>query len=139
VTLTVTIRNGTAAKVPVLYQVTLQNMGNQPCLPPSRQLAPNRAPLTLGPCGQLATVVRNASHVNVYPGNAPAYSCPLSVASDLAAHGTLSATAGWAGYEYLAGPGGTRRFVRAPAGNYHLVVYGKVAVPFKLVPGLARP
>jgi hypothetical protein len=54
---------------------------------------------------------------------------------DLAAHGTLSATGSWAGYEYLAGPGSSRQFSRAPAGNYRLLVDGRVAVPFTLVAG----
>jgi hypothetical protein len=137
VTLTVTVHNSVAASAPVRYEVTLHNSGSTPCGPPSRHVPPGRASLTLGPCGQLSTVISNASGVDVYPIGP--YYCPLFVGLSLAAHGTLSATGGWAGYEYVTGPGGSRLFARAPAGNYRLLVDARVAVPFRLVGGTASP
>jgi len=60
----------------------------------------------------------------------------MYVGPDLTAHGTVSGTGAWAGYEYLPNPAGSRHLSRAPAGNYRLLVDGRVAVPFKLVASL---
>jgi hypothetical protein len=112
--------------------VTLHNWGARPCGPPNSQLPVARRSLTLGPCGQLATVIGNDFGVNVYPGAAVYYNCPESVGLHLPAHGTASASGSWAGYEYL---GRSPGWQHAPSGPYRLIVDERVSVPFKLVTG----
>jgi hypothetical protein len=89
--------------------------------------------LTVGPCGILPAVVRNAEGVNVYPGQV-AFFCQMETFVDIPAHTSVTATGNWPGTQRL-GPGPVRESA-APAGRYHIVVgagSSVVSVPFTLV------
>jgi hypothetical protein len=124
----------------VTYRVTLHNVSGRSCtvpgqsppsLPGGKPSGPGGGPLgfLLGPCSPLPVTVDNAAGVDVSPG-ADAISCPVILGPALAAHATLSTTGSWDQME-----GGVRpaRIARpAPAGDYRIVVDGKVAVPVTL-------
>ena len=133
VILSVTIRRRAFTSTePVTYTVRLSNTGSTTCGAPLASHVPQaRRSLTVGPCGDLSAVVRNATGVDVYPGPL-AYFCPDEVGLRLGPRSTTSTTGTWSQTEVLGSPPRTQH---AAPGTYQLVVDGAVTVPVTLAPG----
>jgi hypothetical protein len=115
----------------VTYTVRLHNSGSTTCGPPVARVPQARPSFTVGPCGTLTAVVRNALGVNVYPGPG-AFNCPDELGVRLGPRSTASTTGTWNQTEVLGSPPQSRQ---APPGTYRLVVGRAVTVPVTLVPG----
>jgi hypothetical protein len=133
ITLSVTVpRHAFTPDEPVTFAVRLRNTGGTNCGAPPAQLVPRAGrSLTVGPCGILPVVVRNARGVNVYPSPVSP-SCPADLGLRLGPHRSASTTGSWDQTEYLGRPATTQQ---APPGTYRLVVGGAVTVPVTLAPG----
>jgi hypothetical protein len=134
ITLSVTVpRHAFTPDEPVTFAVRLRNTGGTSCGAPQAQEVPQtRRSLTVGPCGILPVVVRNARGVKVYPSPI-APSCPAELGLLLGPHSSASTTGSWDQTEYLGRPPTTRQ---APPGTYRLAVGpGAVTVPVTLAPG----
>jgi hypothetical protein len=138
---TVTVPARPVAGKAVTYTVALHNLGATPCGPSSSAASSRRAPLTVGPCGILPALVRNAAGADIYPGPV-VMNCPNEAFIDIPAHATVRATGIWPGTQaHLTGPTNTHTgppalVTAAPPGHYRLVVGQRpstISVPFTLV------
>ncbi len=125
----------------VTYTVRLTNTGTATCGQAPAQipqdLAQARHSLTVGPCGTLSTVVRNARGVNVYPGSV-GESCPAEFGFRLGPHSSTSTTGSWNQTDFQGhgqGQASPTPSMQAPPGTYWLVVDQAVTLPVTLVPG----
>ena len=116
------------------YTVRLTNTGRTTCGQALAQIPQARRSLTVGPCGTLAAVVRNARGVNVNPGPV-SYSCPVEFGFRLGPHSSASTTGSWNQTVILGRGSPAATPQQAPPGTYRLVVGHAVTVPVVLVPG----
>jgi hypothetical protein len=131
---TVSVRARPHVGALVSYVVRLTNVGTTQCGPSASVGPPGPQMLTVGACGILPAVVRNAAGVNVFPGRV-AFSCPNETFVDIPAHTSVTATGNWPGAQERLGPGPVQ-VSAAPPGRYRIVVgegSSVLSVPFTLV------
>jgi hypothetical protein len=124
---------------PVRYTVKVANVGSTTCGPPASQVRPGPPMLTVGACGVLPAVARNAAGDDIDPGPV-AFFCPMEALIDLPTHGSVIATGSWTGTQAL-GPA-PPQVSAAPPGRYRIEVgQGSqvVSVPFTLDATPAAP
>ena len=107
------------SRAPVRYTVKVANIGSTTCGPPAAPVRPGLPIVTVGACGVLPAVVRNAAGDDIYPGPV-AFFCPMEALVDLAAHSSAIATGSWPGTQAL-GPA-PPRVGAAPPGRYRIEV-----------------
>jgi hypothetical protein len=125
VTVTATIAPPVLAHA-VVARVTVHNDGADWCGPRR-----TTGSLDIGPCGSLAVVVRDATGVDVFPGN-EVFFCPAYDGRGVAPHASVTGIFEWAGEEDVAPQDVPARWRQAGAGRYSLDVAGVLEVPFTL-------
>jgi hypothetical protein len=118
----------------VTYKVSIHNRSHVTCGSPAATTAPTNSPVPpadlLGPCSEVSALVENSRGSVVYPQEGIA--CPVILGPSLAAGQTITVTGTWvpsAGYDGIARPGFAPG---VPAGEYRIVIDGKVTLPVEL-------